>query len=63
MDEAEIYYIDTSALLPYYREEAMSQSIQDLLISLKPPVLISDLTKVEFVSAISRWMKIGRAHV
>ncbi len=59
MAEAEIYYIDTSALLPYYREEAMSQPIQDLLISLKPPVLISDLTKVEFLSAVSRWTRTG----
>jgi len=59
MNEVEIYYIDTSALLPYYREEAMSQPIQDLLISLDPPILISDLTKVEFVSAIARWIRTG----
>ena len=59
MEEAEIYYIDTSALLPYYREESTSNAIQDLLISLKPPVLISDLTKVEFVSAVARWTRTG----
>ena len=59
MNEADIYYIDTSALLPYYREETMSQPIQDLLISLKPPVLISGLTKVEFVSAVARWTRTG----
>ncbi len=55
MNEDKFYYIDTSALLPYYREESMSQQVQDLLISLRPPVLISDLTKVEFSSAVARW--------
>ncbi len=57
MNEVEHYYIDTSALLPFYREEAMSQQVQELLISLRPPVLISDLTKVEFSSAVSRWLR------
>ena len=28
-----------------------------LLTSIRPPVLISDLTKVEFVSAITRWTR------
>ncbi len=55
MNEVEIYYIDTSALLPYYRKEVMSQQVQNLLTSLRPPVLISDLTKVEFASAVARW--------
>ena len=53
---AEMYYIDTSALLPYYREEIMSQKVENLLTSLQPPILISNLTKVEFTSAISRWV-------
>lgn len=59
MSEVEIYYIDTSALLPYYREEAISEQVQDLLISLRPPVLISDLTRVEFASAVGRWVRMG----
>lgn len=50
-------YLDTSALLPYYREEAVSLRINDLLISLTPPLLISDLTRVEFVSALSQWVR------
>jgi len=54
---AEMYYIDTSALLPYYREEIMSQKVENLLTSLQPPILISNLTKVEFTSAISRWVR------
>ena len=57
MNGVRFYYIDTSALLPYYREELISQHVQDLLLSLRPPVLISDLTKVEFASAIARWMR------
>lgn len=40
MSEAELFYIDTSALLPYYREEIMSQQVQSLLTSLEPPLTI-----------------------
>lgn len=57
MKEVELFYIDTSALLPYYREEIMSQQVQSLLTSLEPPLLISNLTKVEFNSAIARWVR------
>ena len=59
MNEVELFYIDTSALLPYYREELMSQQVESLLTSLRPPVLISNLTKVEFTSAIARWVRMG----
>lgn len=52
------YYLDTSALLPYYREEETSQTIQDFLSSLRVPVGISDLTVLEFASALSRWVRI-----
>lgn len=51
------YYLDTSALLPYYREEATTRSIQEFLSSLSGPVLISDLTEVEFASALSRLVR------
>ena len=58
MNEFEVsYYLDTSALLPYYREEKASQPIQEFLSSLKTPVIISDLTEVEFASALSRWVR------
>ncbi|BBO88162.1 type II toxin-antitoxin system VapC family toxin [Desulfosarcina ovata] len=57
MSEAERFYLDTSALLPYYREESVSRKIQDLLISFQPPVIISDLVKVEFASALARWVR------
>jgi len=51
------YYLDTSAILPYYRQEAKSSAIQNLLISLAPPLMISSLTKVEFASALARWVR------
>ena len=58
MNEAKLgYYLDTSALLPYYREEKASPAIQDFLSSLRSPVGISDLTGVEFASALSRWIR------
>src|SRR5690625_1960360 len=50
-------YFDTSAVLPYYRTEANSASIQNLLMSLETPALVSDLTRVEFASALSRWVR------
>ncbi len=59
MSEVELYYIDTSAILPYYREELMSQQVESLLTSLQPPVLISNFTKVEFSSAVARWVRMG----
>jgi len=58
MNEAKLgYYMDTSAILPYYREEKASPAIQDFLSSLIIPVGISDLTGVEFASALSRWIR------
>ena len=51
------YYLDTSALLPYYREEKTSLAIQNFLSSLRVPVGISDLTGLEFASALSRWVR------
>ena len=54
-----MFYFDTSALLPYYREEPASGPINDMLLQLEPPVLISDLTRVEFFSAVSRWVRMN----
>ena len=55
----ERYYLDTSALLPYYREETTSKQLQDLLFTLIPPLLVSDLTKVEFASALARLVRMA----
>ena len=59
MKGVKTFYFDTSALLPYYREEAVSGEIEKLLLSITPPVFISDLTRVEFASALSRWVRMG----
>jgi predicted nucleic acid-binding protein len=50
-------YLDTSALLPYYREEKNSQVIQGFLSSLNNSAGISDLTELEFASALARWVR------
>ena len=57
MSAVEEVYLDTSALLPYYREEATSSTTEDFLLDLTPPVLLSDLTRVEFASAVARWVR------
>ncbi|QEA40049.1 type II toxin-antitoxin system VapC family toxin [Pistricoccus aurantiacus] len=50
-------YIDTSALLPYYRQESSSAAVQNLLFAQTQPVLISPLTEVELASALARWVR------
>ena len=50
-------YLDTSALLPYYRPEALSTQVQTLLQNIQGEVFISDLTEVEVSSALSRWYR------
>jgi uncharacterized protein len=52
-------YLDTSAVLPYYRQEARSGVVQELLLRQREPVLISDLTRLEFASALARWVRMG----
>jgi len=53
----EQFYFDTSAILPYYREESLSSVVQEFLLSITPPVAISYLTDVEFASALSRLVR------
>jgi len=57
--DSSTYYLDTSALLPYYREEDTSDAVQNFLSSLHTPICISDLTEVEFSSAVSRWARMN----
>ena len=52
-------YIDTSALLPYYRQEPASEQVQALFSAQRSPVLISRLTKLELASALARWVRTG----
>jgi predicted nucleic acid-binding protein len=51
------YYFDTSALLPYYRQEALTPKVQEFINDLTPPILINHLTLVEMASALSRWCR------
>ncbi len=59
MNEGKKYYFDTSAILPYYRQEDKSDLVEKMLCSLRPPVIISDLSRVEFVSAIARLVRMA----
>lgn len=52
-------YLDTSAILPYYRQEQASSRVQAILAEQTRPVLISHLTEVEFASALARWVRMG----
>ena len=52
-------YFDTSAILPYYRQEQASDRVQRMLSRQTEPVLISQLTEVEVASALARWVRIG----
>lgn len=50
-------YLDTSALLPIYREEPVSVAVEALLSGLPESSAISSLTQVEFASAVARWVR------
>ncbi len=52
-------YFDTSAVLPYYRQEAASEAVESLLRQQRQPVLISELVEVEVASALARWVRCG----
>ncbi len=50
-------YLDTSALLPYYRRERRSDVIEELLRSQPEPVVVGELVRLEFASAVARWVR------
>lgn len=52
-------YLDTSAILPYYRREARSEDVQTLLLQQTETILISELTRLEVASALARWVRMG----
>jgi uncharacterized protein len=52
-------YLDTSALLPYYRSEPRSDTVEAFLRARRERVDISDLTLVEVASALARWVRRG----
>lgn len=50
-------YLDTSALLPLYRQERLSLRAERLLEETPRPPLVSLLTQVEVASALARWVR------
>jgi len=52
-------YLDTSALLPYYRQEAHSEAVQRFLSRQREPLAISALSRVELASTLARWVRTG----
>ncbi|GAB6066983.1 hypothetical protein JCM13664_03010 [Methylothermus subterraneus] len=52
-------YFDTSALIPYYRPEPLSDQVQALLIQTESQVLISTLTETEFASVLARLVRMS----
>ena len=52
-----MFYADTSAVLPFYRSEPASDTIEQLLLAQRQPPVISDLVRVEFASALARWVR------
>ncbi len=51
-------YVDTSVLVAYYVPEIMSDEVEEALLKHPEPV-ISDLTEVEFHSALARKLRGG----
>ena len=52
------WYFDTSALLPYYRDEPLSEVVENQLQTTSANILVSVLTEVEMFSAIARWQRL-----
>jgi predicted nucleic acid-binding protein len=53
-----VLYLDTSALLPFYRQEATSAAVEKLLLAQREAVLISLLSELEVASALARWVRL-----
>jgi predicted nucleic acid-binding protein len=51
-------YFDTSALLPYYRPEPLSATVQNLLLAAEDNAAISSLVDVEIASALARLVRL-----
>ncbi|NDJ17459.1 type II toxin-antitoxin system VapC family toxin [Myxacorys almedinensis] len=52
-------YLDTSVLAPLYWAETLSDAVEELLSSKDAELAISQLVEVEFVSALSRRVRMG----
>ncbi|WP_417910309.1 type II toxin-antitoxin system VapC family toxin [Candidatus Electronema sp. PJ] len=54
-------YIDTSVLAAYYCPEALSDKAEELILAAENPA-VSQLTRLELVSTVSRKIREGMAH-
>jgi predicted nucleic acid-binding protein len=54
-----VYFLDTSALVKRYVAEAGSQTVTNLVNAADASVVVSDLTRAEFVSAVARRAREG----
>jgi predicted nucleic acid-binding protein len=57
-----VLYLDTSALLPFYRAEASTAAVERLLLAQREPVLLSRLSELEVASALARWVRLRELH-
>ncbi|KPA16895.1 hypothetical protein MHK_002901 [Candidatus Magnetomorum sp. HK-1] len=49
-----IIFFDTSAIIKLYHDEDGTDDVLSIINSYDPSILISDLTKIEFVSAFAK---------
>ena len=52
-------YLDTSAIVPYYVPEKLSNVVEQLLQKQEDKPIISQLVEVELFSALSRRVRMG----
>ncbi len=56
-------FFDTSALVKYFHDEAGTQQVVSLITDQANEIWVSDLTRVEFLSALYRKVRTGELEV
>lgn len=59
MNVTDTLYLDTSALIAVYRQERFSVEVQALVSSVSTPLFLTQLSLVEFSSALARLVRMG----
>jgi len=52
-------YVDTSAVLPFYRSEVNSTAVEGIFLRLAGQIGLSPLVWIETASAIAHWSRMG----